>query len=827
MRVLIFDPAASGQLDHEIVVSTLRGSGHVPIFHDDPTTLWQSFVDDPPAIVLLLATGDRHVAATRIVELAKRIREHQASTASSLIALVPSGARAMLRRLIEAGIDDFLIRPVDRMSFETRLGLATQRLQHEIAARLEASEDRYRSLVAMAPDAVAVHAGGRLVSINPAGVRMLGARRAEDVVDRPVTDFFPPLSRRRATTFLRRIEKRRRPLELSNLHVLRLDGSVVDVELVGLPFVHDGAPAQQIVVRDVTERRRAESALRKKEERFRSLVQNASDLISIVDAEGTTLFASPSFERILGFTPEERIGRSFFEHVHPEDVSALHDTFRQLLAQPGRPLRMDCRIRHRDGSFHVLESVLTNLLEKPAVGGIVINARDVTDRKEAEAQLIHDALHDALTGLPNRALLMDRLEHALARGRRVHHERCAVIFLDLDRFKMVNDSFGHSAGDQLLVQVAERLTTCLRPSDTLARLGGDEFAILLEGVREAAHAVRVAERIGKALAEPFEVAGREVFTSASLGIAMSATRGRANSNDLLRDADIAMYRAKTSGRSGYAIFDARMHAQALAELELETDLRRALDPWQFEVVYQPVVTLGDGKIAGFEALVRWRHPNRGLLLPEAFLPAAEDTGLILELGRGVLRTACEQLQSWRQTHGDSEPLFVSVNLSTRQFSQTDLVGRVESVLRETGLPGSCLMLEITEQTVLECPDSILTSLVALKRLGVRLSLDDFGTGYSSISVLHQFPFETVKIDRWFVRNVGTDPSSDELVAGVLAVCQGRRLATIAEGVETDQQRERLEELECDLAQGYLFSKPLDAEDAELLLTRSTLFAANA
>ncbi|MEM6453571.1 MAG: EAL domain-containing protein, partial [Acidobacteriota bacterium] len=560
--------------------------------------------------------------------------------------------------------------------------------------------------------------------------------------------------------------------------------------------------------------------LRRSEARYRALVHNALDLISIIDGDGTVLYQSPSMERALGYRAEDRVGRSTFELVHPDDAPMLHGAYREMLEKPGESLRIECRMRHLDGSWRMLESVGINLLDDEAVAGIVVTARDVTDRKKVEEQLVHEALHDVLTGLPNRALFMDRLHRSLDRRSR-SNRGCAVLFLDLDRFKMINDSLGHGVGDELLIETSQRLRGCLRPTDTLARLGGDEFAILLEDIDDSNHAVRVAERIGQSLRQPFELQGREVYTTTSIGIAVSGTSRAITAADLLRDADTAMYRAKSRGRAGYAVFDARMHAQVLAQLHLETDLRKALDLWQFEIVYQPIVDLASSAIAGFEAFVRWRHPERGMIMPDEFLPVAEETGLINPIGWRVIEDACTHLRHWRDLDPAYADLFVSVNLSARQFGQQQLVATIDRVLQANHLPGESLALEITEPTVMADPETVLTTLKTLHERGICLCLDDFGTGYSSLRVLHQYPFNQVKIDRWFVRSVGVDPGSNELIEGVLALCHWRQLSTVAEGVETQRQRHTLRTLGCAYAQGYLFSGPVDSTRAEALLRAGT------
>jgi len=439
--------------------------------------------------------------------------------------------------------------------------------------------------------------------------------------------------------------------------------------------------------------------------------------------------------------------------------------------------------------------------------------------QESREHFRHAAFHDSLTGLPNRALLTDHLKLAIERARRRPDHLFAVLFLDLDRFKNINDSLGHAAGDQLLIETAARLELCSRPSDTVARLGGDEFAILLDGLASECDALRVAERVQEELSRPFRLGGHEVYTTASIGITLS-THAYADPENVLRDADTAMYRAKEKGKARYEMFDLDMHADAVARLQLENDLRRAVEHNEFEVFYQPIVALGDGKIAGFEALVRWRHPERGLVSPVEFIPLAEETRLITEIGEWVLRESCRQMSEWRDLLPPSHrPLIISVNLSSKQLTQPDLIERIKQILRETGLPPHLLKLEITESAVMDNAESAASMLAQLRDLGIRLSIDDFGTGYSSLSYLHRFPVDTLKIDRSFVSRMGQGDENSEIVRTIVTLASNLGMTVIAEGVETEAQHEQLSALGCEYAQGYLYAKPANAETALGLIRR--------
>jgi len=426
------------------------------------------------------------------------------------------------------------------------------------------------------------------------------------------------------------------------------------------------------------------------------------------------------------------------------------------------------------------------------------------------------AFHDALTGLPNRTLLIDHLKLAMERARRRESHLFAVLFLDLDRFKYINDSLGHNIGDQLLIAIARRIETCLRPTDTVARLGGDEFAILLDGLDDTTNAVHVAERIRESLMQPFDLSGHEVYTTTSIGIALSSTHYEQPEN-LLRDADTAMYRAKENGKARYELFDTVMHARAVALLNLENDLRRAVERQEFQVYYQPIIMLETREIAGFEALIRWNHPARGFVSPAEFIPLAEETGLILEIGQWVLRVACRQIQQWQWLAPHEKPLTMAVNLSGKQFKQPDIIEQIKKTLQETNCDPRTLKLEITESAVMENAEAATQMLTQLRDLGVQISIDDFGTGYSSLSYLHRFPVTTLKIDRSFIDRMGAGDENSEIVRTIMTLAMNLGMDVVAEGVETEEQLRQLIALKCEYGQGYLFSKAVDAKAAQALL----------
>ena len=957
-----------------------------------------------------------------------------------------------------------------------RRRLAHRQLGHE----LRKSEARYRTVLDAAFDAIVTITPEGIIGWFNRGAERIFGYRAEEVIGQPVTLLMPERYRELCVAGLDRYLRTgeaRVVGSTTELVGLRKDGSEFPIEMSLGETHEDGERLFTGVIRDITERKEVESVVKESEERFRSLVQNTSDIITIVDADGTIRYVSPAVERAMGYKPEEQVGTNVIGSVHPDDREQAANTFAEVLKRPGLHPSLEFRVPHKDGSWRFLEHVVNNLLDDPTVGGVVITSRDVTERKEAErklreaeqryralvekvpavvyiqeigspdsaiymspqietltgyspedckdpdlrwgmvhpddrewlqaedertgkqgevftteyrvvhrdgrtkwvrnqsvmvedevsgthywqgfmlditerktfeealeqlnrrhervlksagegifgldlegnatfvnpaaarmtgweaeelvgrpqhevlhhtkrdgspyprdecpiqaaledgtthsrndevfwrkdgtnfpveymsspilqdgevvgavvtfkditerkaleAQLHHQAFYDPLTGLPNRALFMDRLEHASIRANR-RESSVAVLFADLDNFKVTNDSLGHKIGDELLKAVAERLKTCLRPEDTAARLGGDEFTILVEDVASVDEGVQIAERIADVLQPPFTLEGQEVFITTSIGIALNiSTQERAE--DLLRHADLAMYRAKHRGKARYEVFEPNMSIEALRRLRLENELRRALERGEFKVYYQPIVTIEDGRIVAAEALVRWEHPQRGLLLPEEFLSVAEDTGLIEQIGEGVLREACHQVRAWQQLYPALPPLTVSVNLSPRQLFRPELVAEI---LAETGIEPGSLQLEITEGVLMNNGvPSASNTLRSLKDLNIRLAVDDFGMGYSSLSYLKRFPVDFLKIDRSFIAGLGQDidgASKDrQIVSAMIDLTHALGLEAVAEGVETAKQLAQLRDMECDLAQGNFFSEPRPSEALSVLL----------
>jgi diguanylate cyclase (GGDEF)-like protein/PAS domain S-box-containing protein len=583
----------------------------------------------------------------------------------------------------------------------------------------------------------------------------------------------------------------------------------------------------QTYIKNIESAERHVAELQESEERFRSAFDYAAIGMALVSPEGKWLQVNRSLCEMVGYSERELLEMTWETLTHPDDLRAVREQVTHLLEGRIPTYQTEKRYMHQNGGevWIFLSISLTRDPETKSTR-LIFQTQDITDRKRAERQLLHDAFHDTLTGLPNRALFVDRLKQALARTRRLGAHQFAVLFLDLDRFKVINDSLGHIVGDQLLVGIARRLEACLRPGDTVARLGGDEFTILLEGVTDLSEALRVAERVEKEISSPFNLRGHEVFTTVSVGIAPSTT-GYDSPDEILRDADTAMYRAKSLGKARHEVFDKTMHARAVSLMQLENDLRRAVERQEFLLYYQPIVSLETGEICGVEALMRWQHPEHGLIPPSAFIPVAEETGIILQMGQWGLREACRQLREWQKQFSISPSFQVSVNLSSKQFSQPDLIEQITRALRDTGLDPTGLRLEITESVVMENIESATVMLRQLRDLGVEASIDDFGTGYSSLSYLHRFPITILKIDRSFVSGMSNQTENVEIIRSIIMLARNLGMTVVAEGVETEEQLIRLRELGCKHAQGYFFSRPVHPDAAAQFLNGTNIYSPHA
>jgi diguanylate cyclase (GGDEF)-like protein/PAS domain S-box-containing protein len=680
-------------------------------------------------------------------------------------------------------------------------------------------EANYRELVENASDIIYAHdLSGRFTWVNRACERVTGYSRDETLRLR-IWDLVAPEYRAEMEKNLSG------EMQTFEVEVVAKDGRRIPVEMRSRVVYRGQMPVGvQGIARDVTERRRAEEAMRESEERYALAALGSNDGLWDWDLRENRIFLSARWKEQLGAT-ESEMGDNpdeWFDRVHPDDRERLFGDLSLHLEGRTPHLETEHRVRHLDGSWRwmlVRGAAVRDEAEKAY--RLAGSQTDITERKLAEEKLLYDALHDGLTGLPNRSLFMDRLGQVLAFQQRRSDYRFAVLFLDLDRFKTVNESLGHMQGDVLLVQVAKRLQAMARPGDTVARLGGDEFALLLGDFTDPEEPQRAAERAQEALSAPYDLDGTEVFVTASIGVAVG-TPEYSRPEELLRDADTAMYRAKDLGRARHAVFHPDMHARAQALLQLDTDLRRAIDRGELRLRYQPVVSLFNGQITGCEALIVWEHPTRGQIPPGDFIPTAEETGLIIPIGRWALEQACADAKAWNGLLPRGPGVSVSVNLSAKQLVPR-LLEDVREALAGSGLPARRLRLEVTESVIMENAGPAAVLLGQLKALSVGLLLDDFGTGYSSLSYLHNFRFDTLKIDRSFVARLEQSGKQAEIVRTIVSLARALQMEVVAEGVENAAQAQQLQELQVDCAQGFWFSRALDAKAFQELLRAQRVF----
>lgn len=679
------------------------------------------------------------------------------------------------------------------------------------------------------PIGIAVHdATGELIYINNVGRSLLGTNRyAESETDRlsesfqiyragtqipyPVEDL-PSIRALAGETS-----------QVSDLEIHRPD-RIIPLEVTAIPVFDDQGQVTFTIAtfQDVSDRKQAELTLRESEERYRLFAENINDLVCLHDLDGRYLYVSPSCETLMGYRYDEMIGQDPYTFFHPDDRDRIRqEAHKEVLS--GKPTPVTYRMRQKSGNYIWFETLTKPIMDtKGQVIQLQTTSRDVTERIQVQTKLKYDALHDSLTGLPNRHLLIERLELAIHRSKRFENYHFAVLFLDLDRFKVINDSLGHLAGDKLLIAIAHKLKVTFREVDLVARLGGDEFVVLLEDVKNIQEATHAVERLFSELKIPTIIEDRRVYTTASIGIVIGS-KNYDQASDLLRDADMAMYRAKARGKARYELFDAEMHKQAIKRMHLENDLRRAVDDQEFVLHYQPIVSLVTGYIVGFESLIRWQHPNHGLKYPIEFITTAEEIGLIASLSYWALQTACQQLVKWQASSSNFVHLKISVNLSAKDLQQSDLVEEIDRILAQTQLQANCLTLEITESMLIEDIESTIVILSQLKEKGIQISIDDFGTGYSSLSYLHRLPIDNLKVDRSFVNQIQEGTKNARIVETIATLSEQLNLVAIAEGIETSQQLKHLQELGYQFGQGYLFSKPLRQDLVEEFLENTNLY----
>jgi len=602
------------------------------------------------------------------------------------------------------------------------------------------------------------------------------------------------------------------------------DGERQWLEIYTYPILDNDGTITHVIEysRDITERKRAEEALKESEERYALAAKGANDGLWDWNLRDNKIYYSIRWKAMLGFD-ERELGDhpdEWFKRIHADEGEKVISKIRAHIRHSDQHFNVEYRIRHKDGTYRWMLCRGLAIRDKEGrVFRVAGSQTDITSRKQAEEQLLHDAFHDALTGLPNRALFRDRLQHAINSSKRIRQYLYAVMFLDVDRFKVVNDSLGHVIGDQLLVEIGRRLSSCLRPGDTVARLGGDEFAILLEIIRTPEDASEIAERIIRAFASAIVIDNHEIFVSNSIGITLKSDRYE-RPEQVLRDADIAMYEAKAKGKARYEFFNESMHSNIIERLQMEADLRVAIEHMEgFVLNYQPIIDVKPDKIDGFEALVRWEHPVHGSVLPMTFIPIAEETGMIHVLGEWIMGEACRQLKLWHDRYNDACPLKMSVNVSGKQFLKEGFAEFVIGVLKRTGIAPECLAIEITESIIMKNVDLARETMNTLRQYGVQIHIDDFGTGYSSLSYLHNFPVTALKIDKSFVSKMSVSEDHKEIVRTIIALAQNLNLKVIAEGVELLTQVMEIKDMDCQYAQGYHYSRPMTAADIDVMLEK--------
>jgi diguanylate cyclase (GGDEF)-like protein/PAS domain S-box-containing protein len=712
----------------------------------------------------------------------------------------------------------YILKPFEERELVANVEMAISK--HRMDKTLRERERYYRALIESASDIICITNGfGNILYVNSSIEKVLGYL-PEEQIGKSMLEFIHPDDVLRAASNVQLARAQRIDFATDRYRVRHKDGSWRVIDVVVRNLLDDPVIGGFVVnSRDVTEMVSIQDALKESQERYMLAVEGANDGIWDWQIAEDRLYTSVRWAAMLGYR-EDEFGHSvqdWWNCVHPEDLERLRAELEAHLSGATSQLRIEHRMVQKDGT------VIWVLTRGVAIRGregsalrIAGSMTDITSQKQTEARLVYNAFHDALTGLPNRALFVDRLEHALERYRRHPEHLFAVLYMDLDRFKVVNDSLGHNAGDQLLVDFAGKLDEHVRAVDTVARLGGDEFVILLEDIEGVMDAQRIAERILEELQQPFLVEGQTIFTTASIGIVLGSS-DYSQAEEVLRDADIAMYSAKALGKGRFDLFNADLRARASERLGIENDLRHALDRNELFLEYQPILSLDTGQLVGFEALLRWQHPQRGLIHPLEFIPVAEEISQIILIGQWVLEQACRQAKAWQDQFCTDPPLYISVNMSGKQFSHHDLYNQIKNVLSATGLDPTCLHLEVTENIFLSDSETIQTTFERLHRLGVKLEIDDFGTGYASFGYLQRIPISRIKIDRSFISRLDAATGNNDLISSILRLTQDLGVSAVAEGIETVVQKDKLRALGCAYGQGYYFSRPMGYKEAEAWL----------
>jgi diguanylate cyclase (GGDEF)-like protein/PAS domain S-box-containing protein len=681
---------------------------------------------------------------------------------------------------------------------------------------LKESERKYREIIEGANCVVMrLDTQGNILFFNEYAERFFGYRRDEIIGKNVLGAIIPNLDKPENgfEDYFYNLPDHPEGFTRAESENMRKNGERVWVEWSNRPILSGGEAAGILCIgNDITGTKKAQAELREKERYYSALIEKSSDIITIIDDKGAIRFMSQSVKKLSDHDPSDFAGQNLYTFVHEEDVTQLREVIHSVLDNPGDTPILDFRCSFYTAQYRRMEACITNLLHDPAVRGIIIHNRDVTDQKDIEEQLRIQAFFDPLTGLPNKALLIDRLQHTMERASRKPGYKYAILFIDLDRFKLINESLGHSAGDKVLQSIARRLSRQVRKADTVARYLGDKFVLLLEDVDDRRHVIRLVERIQKDISPPVQVGDHEVFVSAGIGIVYGSPEYQ-SPHHIIRDAETAMYRGKAAGKkpnkSKCEIFHSGMHEETVELLRLETDLRRAVDRKEFVLHYQPILDLNTYHIVGMEALIRWPHPERGMISPLDFIPLAEEMGLIVPIGTWVMRESCLAASEYVRAMPKDMPFLLGLNISVIQLLHGDFLNETRKILRESDLDPSRIKFEITESVMMDASDEILPVLRELKKFGVRLALDDFGTGYSSLSYLHHFPFDTLKIDRSFVSQMGLNGDRHtKIVQTIMSLAQHLDMSVIAEGIETEYQVKRLKGLRCPYGQGFLFSRPM-------------------